>query len=71
MAAADRRLGTLAGIVAPDDRTLSFSMRGSDRECPVILGGIAEYAGNRISGSYRGTDCHGAVGDGHLDLRER
>jgi hypothetical protein len=46
-------------------------MRGGDRECVATLEGIAEYASDRISGSYRGTDCHGAVGDGHLDLRER
>lgn len=63
--------GTFTGIVAPDDRTLSFSMRGSDRECPVILGGIAEYVEDRIRGTYQGTDCHGAVGDGRLDLRKR
>lgn len=63
--------GTFAGIVSPDGRTLSFSMRGGDQECVATLEGIAEYAGNRISGSYRGTDCHGAVGDGRLDLRKR
>ena len=63
--------GTFAGIVSPDGRTLSFSMRGGDRECVATLEGIAEYAGNRISGSYRGTDCLGAVADGRLDLRKR
>lgn len=63
--------GTFAGIVTPDDRTLSFSMRGSDRECVTPLEGIAEYTGGRISGSYRGTDCHGVVGEGRLELRKR
>ena len=63
--------GTFAGIVSPDGRMLSFSMRGGDRECVATLEGIAEYAGNRISGSYRGTDCHGVVADGRLDLRKR
>ena len=63
--------GTFAGIVSSDGRMLSFSMRGGDRECVATLEGIAEYAGNRISGSYRGTDCHGVVADGRLDLRKR
>ena len=63
--------GTFAGIVSPDGRTLSFSMRGGDRECVATLEGIAEYAGDRIIGSYRGTDCRGAVAGGRLDLRKR
>ncbi len=63
--------GTFSGIVASDGRTLSFSMRGGDQECLATLEGIAEYAGDRIIGSYRGTDCHGAVADGHLDLQKR
>ena len=63
--------GTFAGILAADGPQLSFSMRGGDRECAATLEGIAEYAGNRISGSYRGTDCHGVVADGRLDLRKR
>ncbi len=63
--------GTFSGIVGSDGRTLSFSMRGGDRECLATLEGIAEYAGDRISGSYRGADCHGAVEDGRLDLRKR
>lgn len=63
--------GTFAGIVSPDGRTLSFSMRSGDRECPVILGGTAEYVEDRIRGAHQGTDCHGAVGDGRLDLRKR
>jgi len=63
--------GTFSGIVAPDGRTLSFSMRGGDRECLATLEGIAKYATDRIIGSYRGTDCHGAVADGRLDLQKR
>ncbi len=63
--------GTFAGILAPDGRTLSFSMRGGDRECVATVEGTAEYAGERISGSYRGADCHGVVADGRLDLRKR
>ncbi len=63
--------GAFAGALAADGRTLSFSMRGGDRECLATLDGIAEYAGDRIIGSYQGTDCHGAVEDGRLDLRKR
>jgi hypothetical protein len=63
--------GTFAGALGSDGRTLSFSMRGGDRQCLATLEGIAEYAGERIIGSYRGTDCHGAVEDGRLDLRKR
>lgn len=63
--------GTFAGTLATDGRTLSFLMRGGDRECLATLEGIAEYAGDRIIGSYRGIDCHGAVEDGRLDLRKR
>ncbi len=63
--------GAFAGIVGPGGRTLSFLMRGGDRECLATLEGIAEYAGDRIIGSYRGIDCHGAVEDGRLDLRKR
>ena len=63
--------GTFAGIVGPDGRTLSFFMRGGDRECVATVEGIAEYAGGQISGSYRGTDCHGVVADGRLDLQKR
>lgn len=63
--------GTFAGTLAPDGRTLSFSMRGSDRGCVTTLEGIAEYTGDRISGSYRGSDCHGVVGEGRLKLQKR
>ncbi len=63
--------GTFAGTLSPDGRTLSFSMRGGDRECVATVEGIAAYAGDRISGSYRGADCHGAVEDGRLDVSKR
>ncbi len=63
--------GTFAGIVAPDGRRLSFSMQGGDRDCIAALEGIAEYGERRIIGSYRGSDCHGAVGVGGLDIRKR
>ncbi|MBI3780151.1 MAG: hypothetical protein HY278_03705 [candidate division NC10 bacterium] len=63
--------GTFAGTLAPDGRTPSFSMRVGDRECVATVEGVAAYAGDRISGSYRGADCHGAVGDGRLDLWKR
>lgn len=63
--------GTFARTLAPAGCTLAFSMRGCDRQCVTIAGGIAAYAGDRISGSYRGAHCPGAVGNGRLDIRKR
>ena len=63
--------GTFAGSLASDGRTLSFSMRGGDRQCPTTIEGIAEYAGERIRARYQGTDCQGTVADGRLDLHKQ
>jgi hypothetical protein len=62
--------GSIAGDLAADGRTVSFSMRGGDPDCPANLAGSGELRGDEITGSYEGTDCYGAVTGGSLTLKK-
>lgn len=63
--------GKFAGTLAADGRSLFFFMERGDRECYGAFAGRAEYVDGRISGTYRGTDCLGAVEGGSLELNKR
>ena len=63
--------GTFAGTLAPDGRTLAFTLQGSNQGCPAALAGHGEYVADRIRGTYTGSDCIGAIKEGSLEIRRR
>ena len=64
-------LGTLAGTLGPDGRSVGFTLQGGNAECPAALAGRGEYLQDAIRGVYAGSDCVGAIVGGALELRRQ
>lgn len=63
--------GKFAGALAPDGRSLTFTIGGADRGCAAALTGHGEYLGDQIHATYTGTDCKGAITWGYLELKRK
>ncbi len=61
--------GPVTGLLDETGRRMQFRMENIPPECPGTFEGSAEISDTAMAGTYRGTDCEGAVTGGTLQLR--
>jgi len=61
--------GPVTGLLDETGRRMQFRMENITPECPGTFEGAAEISDTAMAGTYRGTDCEGAVTGGTLQLR--